>query len=92
MHDAGKTASKEWNPFSGLHSLCAINTTLGSSLESFLRHGTVYDRKVDAGLLPDSAAGEDTRNTSTTVRSYPSIRSKLSFAIKIFNGLADFTL
>ena len=43
MHDAGKTAGEEWDPFSGLHSFGAIDTSLGSSLECFLRHGTVYD-------------------------------------------------
>mmetsp|Transcript_15488 Transcript_15488/g.18654 ORF Transcript_15488/g.18654 Transcript_15488/m.18654 type:complete len:216 (+) Transcript_15488:974-1621(+) len=89
VHDGGKSAGKEGDTFTGCHTLGTVDTTFGSSLKSFLRHGTVDNGQVDTGLLKYLSTGKDTRHTTTTIGTDPSVFLKGSFTINIGNGLGN---
>mmetsp|Transcript_33243 Transcript_33243/g.69246 ORF Transcript_33243/g.69246 Transcript_33243/m.69246 type:complete len:200 (+) Transcript_33243:502-1101(+) len=89
VHHTGKTTGKEGNTFSRGHALGAINTTFGGSLESFLGHATVNNRKIDSSLFKDLSPSQDTRHTASAIFASPTILLERSFSVDFFNSFGD---
>mmetsp|Transcript_102981 Transcript_102981/g.297808 ORF Transcript_102981/g.297808 Transcript_102981/m.297808 type:complete len:92 (+) Transcript_102981:612-887(+) len=85
MHDAGQSTSKEWH----LVSFATVHTTLRRSSKCRHRHGSMHDRKIDAGLFPDFSIGKDSRVTAAASVTNPAVLAKLGSTINLFDSICN---
>mmetsp|Transcript_11096 Transcript_11096/g.14508 ORF Transcript_11096/g.14508 Transcript_11096/m.14508 type:complete len:237 (+) Transcript_11096:489-1199(+) len=89
VHYTRETACEERNTLSRSHALCAINTTFGGSLKSFLRHASIDNGKIHSCLFKNFSVRQDTRHTTATIGSNPCILLEFRLPINFLNSFCD---